>query len=107
MHDGSIQLGDAWLQREVGKIQATDAYKNGGVLFLMWDEGSGNADDPAFIVASPNAKPGFTSTVAYDTSSYLKTVQTIFGLDVLPCGGDPAKITNASAMTDLFAVPML
>ena len=51
--------GDAWLSREIPKIMATDAYKNGGVIFLLWDEGGGTlgaGDDPPFIAISPNAK---------------------------------------------------
>ena len=43
MHDGSIAQGDAWLAREVPKILASDRFKQGGVLFLLWDEGSGHA----------------------------------------------------------------
>jgi hypothetical protein len=72
----------------------------------LWDEGSGTlgaSDDPPFIVISPNAKPGYVSTVSYDTSSYLKTVQQILGVDEMPCSKDPSKVTS---MTDLFTVPL-
>ena len=64
MHDGTIEEGDAWLAHEVPKIMATDAYKNGGVIFLLWDEGGGSpaADDPPFITLSPNAHAGMQST---------------------------------------------
>lgn len=106
MHDGTIQQGDAWLASEVPKIMATDAYKNGGVIFLLWDEGSGTfgpGDDPPFMVISPMAKTGYVSTVAYDTSSYLKTVQAILGVDAVPCAKNPA---NVKTMDDLFTVPM-
>lgn len=106
MHDGSIAQGDLWLSTELPKIMATDAYKKGGVIFLLWDEGSGTfgaGDDPPFIVISPNAVPGLKSKVSYDTSSYLKTVQQILGVDSLPCAKDPAKV---KAMTDLFSVPL-
>ena len=51
---------------------------------------------------SPNIRPGTTSNVDYDTSSYLKTVQTMLGVDPLPC--DPTG--GASTMADLFTVPM-
>jgi len=103
MHDGSIRDGDDWLAREIPKILASDAYRNGGVLFLLWDEGSGQGDDPPFIVVSPNVRPGFVSHVDYDTSSYLKTVQAILGVEPLPCAADPAKV---STMDDLFTVPL-
>jgi len=103
MHDGSVRDGDTWLSREVPKILASDAYQRGGVLFLLWDEGSGFGDEPPFIVISPNARHGFVSEVDYDTSSYLKTVETILGLEALPCSSDPDAVR---AMDELFSVPL-
>jgi hypothetical protein len=99
MHDGTIADGDAWLSREVPKITASSAFQHGGVLFLLWDEGTNDTDDPAFIVVSPNAKHSYVSQTPYDTSSYLNTVQAIFGLDALPCAAHPSAI---EPMNDLF-----
>ena len=105
MHDGSVADGDAWLARELPKILASDAYKHNGVVFLLWDEGSNGPqrDEPPFVVISPNVRPGTVSNVAYDTTSYLKTVQEILGVDALPCSPEPDQI---DAMHDLFAKPM-
>ncbi len=105
MHDGSIAEGDAFLATEIPKIMASDAYKHGGVIFLLWDEGGGlpATDDPLFIAISDSAKPGYVSNVEFDTTSYVKTVQTILGLDTLPCAGD--RQLGALAMDDLFALP--
>jgi phospholipase C len=108
MHDGSIQQGDQWLQTEVGKILATDAFNNGGVLFLLWDEGGGSfgaGDDPPFIAISPHAKPGFVSQADYDTSSYLATVQAMLGVAPLPCA-DASVAVTVKPMTDLFDIPL-
>ena len=105
MHDGSIAQGDAWLANEVPKILASDEYKHGGVLFILWDEGGGTPahDDPPFIALSPNARVGFHSQADYDTSSYLKTVQAVLGLSPLPCDGRRAGVV---AMSELFTVPL-
>jgi phosphatidylinositol-3-phosphatase len=108
MHDGSIADGDHWLAHEVPKILASDAFKNGGVLFLIWDEGSSGVlgssnEDPPFIVVSPNAKQGYLSHESYDTSSYLLTVQKMLGLEPLPCAEDPASVQS---MDDLFTAPL-
>jgi phospholipase C len=103
MHDGSVADGDTWLSHEVPKILASDAYKNGGALFLLWDEGANGGDDPPFIAISPNAQHGFTSHVNYDTSSFLKTTQTMLGVEPLPCGANADTVT---AMSDLFTAPM-
>jgi len=106
MHDGSIADGDKWASREIPKIMATDAYQKGGVIFLLWDEGSGYpaTDDPPFIVISNNAKSGYVSQEDYDTSSYLKTVETLLGVDPLPCM--PVERTTITTMDDLFTVAM-
>src|SRR5262245_38383177 len=106
MHDGTVAQGDAWLAAELPKVMAMDAYKQGGVIFLLWDEGSGTfgpGDDPPFIAISPQAKAGMSSTTTYDTSSYLKTVQSILGLDTMPCAKNPSTVT---AMGDLFTVAL-
>jgi phospholipase C len=105
MHDGSIAQGDQWLANEVPKILNSSEFKNGGALFLLWDEGGGSpaGDDPPFLVVSPHAKAGYQSNTDYDTSSYLKTVQNILGVSELPCNPDPKTV---SAMDDLFTVPL-
>jgi phospholipase C len=105
MHDGSVREADEWLEREITKIMASDAYKKGGAIFLMGDEGGGfpAKDDPPFIVISDMVKKGFVSRVNYDTSSYLKTVESLLGLACIPCeSGQPA----VSSMDDLFATPL-
>jgi len=103
MHDGSIAQGDAWLAAEVPKILAADRFKQGGALFLLWDEGSSQGDDPPFIVVSPNAKAGFVSQTDYDTSAFLKTTQAMLGVEALPCDPNPATVP---VMSDLFSVPL-
>jgi phospholipase C len=105
MHDGSVADGDAWLSREVPKILGSKAFNNGGVLFLLWDEGGGypQGDDPPMIVISPHAKRGFVSQTPYDTSSYLKTAQKILGLQSLPCN---PKSDSVQSMDELFDVPL-
>jgi phospholipase C len=103
MHDGTIAQGDAWLAGEVPRILASDAFLHGGVLFLLWDEGSNAGDSPPFIAVSPNIAPGTVSTTTYDTSSFLLTVQTILGVEALPCSANPGAVTP---MSDLFKLPL-
>lgn len=107
MHDAPPSQGDAWLANEIPKLMATDNYRNGGVIFLLWDEGGGSpaSDDPPFIAISPNAVRGMRSKVDYDTSSYVKTVQNLLGLSELPCADSVAR-TTVESMSDLFTVPM-
>ena len=104
MHDGTIAQGDDWLAREVPKILGSDAFNRGGMLFLTWDEGSKNADDPPMIVISPHAKRGFVSQTPFSPSSYLKTVQKVLGMDALPCAA--ASRDSVATMDELFEVPL-
>ncbi|HEY6909632.1 MAG TPA: alkaline phosphatase family protein [Myxococcales bacterium] len=97
MHDCSVATGDAWLAREVPKILASKAYKEGGALFITFDESAGSNVPIGFMVMSPLAKPGYAGQVAYSHSSTLRSVQEIFG--VAPFLGDAA---NANDLSDLF-----
>ena len=105
MHDSagcntpdSIANGDAWLSREVPKIQASKAYQDGGVIFITWDESEGGVDTPIGLIAiSPLAKLGYSNEVAYTHSSLLRTVQDVFALR--PFMRDAA---NVRSLDDLF-----
>lgn len=105
MHDPSPgspstrKQGDDWLARELPKILNSQAYSNGGAIFITWDEGTGSSDGPiGMIVLSPRAKGGgYNNSIYYDHSSTLRTVQNIFGLR--PYLEDAAYATDLS---DLF-----
>jgi len=92
-----IANGDAWLAREVPKILASKAYREGGALFITWDESEGSDDAPIGLLAlSPFAKPGHASFATYTHSSLLRTIQDVFVLPHLR-----AAIT-AAPLSDLF-----
>jgi hypothetical protein len=105
MHDScsptndAIKQGDNWLKNNMPAILNSQAYKNGGALFITWDEGESGSDGPiGLIVLSPYAKGnGYSNTIHYTHSSMLRTLQEIFG--VSPYLGDAA---NATDLGDLF-----
>jgi phospholipase C len=103
MHDSCggnpITQGDTWLRDSVPAILSSQAYKNGGALFITWDEGGGGSDGPiGMIVVSPYAKGGgYSNAIHYTHSSTLRTLEEIFG--VSPLLGDAAHATDLS---DLF-----
>ncbi len=105
MHDScsptndGIKQGDTWLSHEVPTILNSQAYKNGGALFITWDEGENGSDGPiGMMVLSPYAKGnGYSNTIHYSHSSTLRTMQEIF--NVTPLLGDAA---NAVDLSDLF-----
>jgi hypothetical protein len=105
MHDScsptndGMKQGDTWLSHEVPTILNSQAYKNGGALFITWDEGENGSDGPiGMMVLSPYAKGnGYNNSIHYTHSSTLKTIQEIF--HVTPLLGDAA---NATDLGDLF-----
>jgi hypothetical protein len=96
----SVANGDAWLATEVPKILASSAYKNGGALFITWDESeTGGAPDVpiGMIVLSSLAKGGgYVGHTKYYHSSFLRTVETIFGVPFL------RDAANQADLHDLF-----
>jgi hypothetical protein len=80
-----MQTSDHWLSVEVPKILASDAYNEGGIIFITWDEAEArNGDDPdkiPMIIVSKKVKtPGMTSATGYDHGAYLATVEDLLAL---------------------------
>jgi len=98
---------DQWLKNNLPVILASDAYKDGGAVFVIWDEAEDTApygDGPVgLFLVSPFAKGGgrreYSNEIHYDHSSTLKTIQEIFGLTpLLGAAADPAT----QDLSDLF-----
>ncbi|MGH7203180.1 MAG: alkaline phosphatase family protein, partial [Candidatus Levyibacteriota bacterium] len=98
MHDGTIQQGDAWLQKNLPAILNSSAYKQNGLIVLTWDEDSdsGGNNQIATILISSLVKKGFKSSVQYNHYSLLRTLSD--GLGVQPLG----LAATASPMADFF-----
>jgi hypothetical protein len=101
----SIALGDNFLSIIVPEIEASQAFKNNG-LIVIWndetegDQGAGNTSGftGTEIVISPLAKgDAYTNFIDYTHSSDLRTLQELFG--VSPFLGGAA---NATDLADLF-----
>src|SRR6476661_4764996 len=91
--------GGAWRAHAVPTIMASQAYRDGGVIFVTWDESESGPGVPIGLIAlSPNVKPGYQNAIAYTHSSLLRTVQDFLGLR--PYLRDAA---NATGLEDLFA----
>jgi len=97
MHDCSIATGDNWLSQQVPAILNSSAYKNGGALFITWDEGSSNAGcctnaaggRVATLVISPLGRTGFQSSVPETHYSLLRTIEDSWNLPRLSGAGCP------------------
>ncbi len=97
MHSCDVGSGDAWLSREIPKIQASKAYTKGGVILISWDEPK-SGKKMGLIALSPFAKKGTVSSTRFSHASTLRTIQEIFGLT--PLLRNAAKATS---LAELFA----
>jgi phosphatidylinositol-3-phosphatase len=104
MHDScpltfnAVKQGDTWLSQQIPMIMNSTAYKDGGAIFITWDEASSGDGPLGMIVLSPDAKGhGYSNSIYYTHSSTLHTVEEIFG--VSPLLGAAAQATDLS---DLF-----
>ena len=92
----AILNGDNWLKSNLPTLFDSSTYKNGGAIFVIWDEDSGDTtNNPiGMIVLSPFAKGnGYNNTIAYSFSSLIRTLQEIFGVSPF--------LANAAFATDL------
>ncbi|WP_348263922.1 alkaline phosphatase family protein [Telmatobacter sp. DSM 110680] len=91
--ENPIKQGDTWLSEQVPKILESTAFKDGGVLFIVFDEASVGDGPIPVLILSPYAKRNFTNYTYYNHSSMLRTVEEIFGVAPI--------MRNASTETDL------
>jgi hypothetical protein len=94
---GCVSAGDSWIQTNVPPILAYIAAHD-GVLFIIWDEPASTTspDNQPFVVVGPHVKAAYTSGVAYTHSSYVKSLEKIFGVTVM------SNVSSANDFSDFF-----
>lgn len=110
-HDCSLDQSDHWLASAVPPILHSAAFRQGGALFITFDEGANGATDGCChlaaggqvytLVASPLAKAGAQISVPFDHYSLLRTIEDAWKVPHLAGAADPATPN----MTACFAVP--
>ena len=95
-HDCSSAVAESWLGQVVPMITGTQAWRDGGVLIVTWDEGEDSANSVLTLVIHPDPLI-HQSNRAYNHYSLLATVEDLFGL------GRLGLAVQASTMTDLLA----
>jgi hypothetical protein len=99
MHDGPLTTGDTWLSQEIPAIQATQWYRDGGRIILMWDEGQdsdasgiagGNGGHVAGIVISQALYGSTADATPVDDAGVLRSIETVYGLAYLNDAADPS-----------------
>ncbi len=99
MHDCPVATGDRFLGTFVPTILDSAAFRQDGLIFLTFDEGSSNlggGGKVVTIVISPKVRAGYRSDTAYDHYSVLRTIEAMWGMPCL------ANACSATPMRDLF-----
>jgi hypothetical protein len=100
-HDCDASEGDVWLSEVVPKITESTAWKEGGVLFITWDEDDdkhskrSDSNRVALLAVAPDLKSHQTDAY-YDHYSLLATIQDRLGVERL------GKAVDAKPIDDLF-----
>jgi hypothetical protein len=102
----NIPDGSTWLSQQVPAILSSQAYLDGGLLVIVWDEDDGSggitgSDDPIpMFVFSPYARSGgYVSSTTANHYSLLATFEDGLGLARL------GQSANATPLTDFFPQP--
>ena len=109
MHDCSVQAGDTWLASFLPPLLAAPAWQEGGLILIVWDEGSSDAGccgdahggHVPLLVIARDARPGFQSRAALNHYSVLRTIDDAWSLGHL---GDAAAPATAS-LAQFFTAP--
>jgi phosphatidylinositol-3-phosphatase len=109
MHDScspqqdDVKQGDDFLAALVPMIMQSQAYQNGGLLIITWDEAELSftcltLDCPiGMLMLSPFAKTNYSNMTHYDHSSLLRTIEEVFGIQTYLRGA-----ANAADLSDFF-----
>lgn len=101
MHSCPTFAGDNWLRLVVPRILASPAWRDRGLLFITWDEGTG--DSPAgpghggrvaLLVIAPGERPGARLTAPADDYALLRTIEDALGTACVgrSCGARPLDL---------------
>lgn len=90
-HDGTTAQADAFLRDFVPRITGSTAWRDRGVLFIVWDEGREQGDNHiAALVISPLVPAGTQIAARFDHYSLLATIESAWHLGCLgqACGSN-------------------
>jgi acid phosphatase len=95
-HSCDVSVGDEWLRQTVGMITASKAWTSGGVLFVVWDEDDGSADNRVLSLVVAPKQTHRVSNKPYTHYSLLATIEDLLGV------GRLGHAAGANPMSDLL-----
>ena len=95
-----VTNGDTWLSNNVPAILGSPAFTDGGIVFIVWDEGSFSLSTnglPFYLLSPLAKKSGYSSSVAYNHYGVLATIE-----DGLNLGSRLGSASGAAPLADFF-----
>jgi phosphatidylinositol-3-phosphatase len=81
MHSCPLKNGDVWLAKWIPMIVASPTYRHGHTaVFIVWDEGGGNANQVPLLVLSPYTTPGTKAHRLLTHFSLLRATEGLLGI---------------------------
>ena len=99
-HDTGVSGGDSYLSSLVPRVLSSNLFKTQkAALFIVYDEGNSNYPTDYIYAgwSGPVVKTGYTGTGSYSHYSFLKTLETAWGLQSLT-----ANDAGAASMSEFF-----
>ncbi|HEX4602770.1 MAG TPA: alkaline phosphatase family protein [Candidatus Angelobacter sp.] len=99
-----LATADAWLKTNIAPLLANPAFKQDGILIIVFDESfdtdtAHGGGQVAAVVIGPGAKKGFKSTTFYQHQNILRTT-----MDALGVNSYPGVAASSADMNDFFSV---
>jgi acid phosphatase len=96
-HSCSLATADAWLKKNIAPLIASSAFKDGGLLLILFDESANDnsygGGRVAWVAISPqHSKMGYKSTTNYQHENTLRLMLQGIGVTAYP--GKAASVSN-------------
>lgn len=98
-HDCAIDVAGTWLDGQVSRIVSSDAWRSGGLLFIVWDEGDGGDSNLVPLIMLAKDATAARIETQYDHYSLLATIEDIFDLPRLGAAGAARPLSRIAAGT--------
>jgi len=99
-HDCPIEQAGEWLDGLVTRITASQAWRDGGVLFIAWDEGDGGDANLVPLIIARRGETARQVATAYDHYSLLATIEDLLRLPRLGAAKDATSMVELLAARD-------
>ena len=93
-HDCALTEAGAWVNDLVTRIVASGAFRQRGIIFIVWDEDDGASGNVVPLIVIADGGPVRQTATPYDHYSLLATIEDLFKLPRLGAAADASPIAE-------------